>query len=113
MLLKREYIEYARVRALAQSIIDKEKGVEAFEDFRKTAFPWVDTQNKRDRLEHIKLLEQEVRKGVLGVTPLREGNKAVRSRMKTRIVQADPSAAVKPSADMKKLYAKLGSIVPT
>lgn len=93
-------------------MIDKEKGIEAFSEFRKIAFPWVETQGKRDRNEHVKLLEEEIRKGVLGVTPLRDSSKAVRSRLKTKVVQTDAGLSKKPTDDMKKIYSKLGSIVP-
>lgn len=108
--LKKEYIEYARLRALAQSIIDREKGPEAFDDFKKVALPWVETQKQREQAETIKFLQEEIKRGAFTVTPHLMPNAAVRSRLKTKVVEAD-SREVDPAL-RKALSKKIGAIVP-
>jgi hypothetical protein len=117
LILKREQIEMSKLRALAQAMVNKEKGPEAFDEFRKVAFPWVETQQKRDRAQHIKLLQDEIKRGVLGVTPLWEANKQIRSRMKTKVVEATPEmreerATRRSSIEQRKINSKLGSVIP-
>lgn len=70
LAMKLETIEHARLRALAQIVIDKDKGVEAFEEYMKIAFPYLEATKRRDREEHIAILNREVQKGVLAVTPM-------------------------------------------
>ena len=55
-VLKKEQIEHARLRTLAQALVDKEKAVEVFQEYQKTAFPWIATQKRRDKEEHVRLL---------------------------------------------------------
>jgi hypothetical protein len=117
-VLKKEYVEHARLRALATAIVNKEKAGEAFDEYRKEAFPWVETQTKRDNAAHAKLLQDEVKRGVLGIRPLWEANQQakVRSRMKTKVVAAEkplldkrPPGSTDPK--MKNIYSKLGSVI--
>ena len=105
-VLKKEHIEHARLRALAQGIVNKEKAVEAFEEYQHTAFPWIATQKRRDAQAHVKLLADEVRRGGLSIRPLWE--KPLRSRLKTRIVERSQRS----EKEMTKLYEKLGTVVP-
>lgn len=116
LILKKEYIEYSRLRALAQAIVNKEKGPEAFDEFRKTAFPWVETQQKRDRESHIKILQDEIKRGVLEIRPMVDPGKAIRSRLKTRVVEATPEQVQRlrrSSPEARKVYSKMGSVLPT
>jgi hypothetical protein len=100
----REQIEHARLRALAQAVVNKEKAVEAFEEYLKAAFPWLETQKRRDVQHFVKLLGDEVKRGALGIRPLWE--KPVRSRLKTRVVQR------RSEKSMDDIYEKLGMTVP-
>lgn len=112
LVLKKEYIEYSRLRALAQSIINKEEGPKAFDEFKKAAFPWVETQAKRDREEHIKILQNEIKRGTLAIRPLWDATKQVRSRLKTKVVEADHSEPMRRSSpEARKVYSKMGGIV--
>jgi hypothetical protein len=106
-VLKKEMVEHARLRALAQSIVAKDKGVEAFDDYQKVAFPWFETQKKREKLDHLKLLFEEVKRGGLAVTPMAE--KPMRSRLKTRVIERE---AQRDDKSMNDLYSKLGMVVP-
>lgn len=116
LILKKEQIEFARLRVLAQSIINKEKGPEVYDEFRKAAFPWVETQKNRDKNATIKVLMEEVKRGALGIVPLWENNRQVRSRMKTKIVDASTlqpeQARRRSTSEEKKIYEKMGSLVP-
>lgn len=111
-VLKKEFIEHARLRALATSIINKDKGPEAFDEYRKEAFPWVETQQKRERDETVNRLQEEVKRGVLGIKPLWEAKQTskVRSRLKTRVVEAE-KPLLENKEKMKNIYSKLGSVV--
>jgi hypothetical protein len=110
-VLKREYIEHARLRALAQSIVAKDKGKEVFDDYMKVAFPWHETQKKRDVTEHIRILKAEVEKGNLSIKPLWQGKDKMRSRLKTKVIERKEGPMRTPE-EMNKLYSKLGKVVP-
>ena len=109
-VLKRDLIEHARLRALATAIINKDKAADIFEEYKNEAFPWVVTQKKRDNEATIKLLNDEVKRGALGIRPLWEATKKVRSRMKTRVIEAERPLLQKSKEDMARLYSKLGSM---
>jgi hypothetical protein len=107
-VLKRDLIEHARFRALATAITNKDKASEIFEEYRKEAFPWVETQKNRDTQNTVRLLQEEVKRGAMGIRPLWEATKKVRSRMKTRIVEAErPDTPQRSKEEMNKLYSKL------
>jgi hypothetical protein len=111
-VLKKEQIEHARLRALAQAIISKDKGKEVFDDYMKVAFPWLETQKQRDRSDHVRILLDEVKKGGLSIRPLWQETK-MRSRTRTVTVNRDSKPATAASrAASNKLYSKLGRIVP-
>lgn len=109
-VLKKEQIEHARLRALAQSIIAKEKGKEVFDEYMKVAFPWLETQKKRDTAEHVRILMDEVKKGGLGIKPLWQGQDKMRSRLKTKVVER--AEAQRTPEQLSKLSKKLGRTVP-
>lgn len=114
LVLKKEHIEHARLRTLAQAIINKEKGPEVFEEYRKTAFPWVETQKKRDQQDHVRILAEEVKRGALGIRALwgDESKTKVRSRLKTRVVETEDVGHKRTPEELRQLYSKLGSVVP-
>lgn len=110
-VLKKEQVEHARLRALAQAIIAKEKGKEVFDEYMKVAFPWLETQKSRDKEDHVRILMEEVKKGALGIKPLWQ-DQPMRSRMKTLVVNKDTPVKPKSREEQNELYAKLGKIVP-
>jgi hypothetical protein len=109
-VLKKEQIEHARLRALAQAVISKDKGKEAFDEYMKVAFPWLATTKRREKDDHLKVLFAEVKKGGLSIKPLWE--EKMRSRLKHRVVERDAPPPPKTRDEMNQLYAKLGKIVP-
>jgi hypothetical protein len=111
-VLKKEQIEHSRLRALAQAIINKEKGKDVFDEYMKVAFPWLETAKQRDKTNHVRILMEEVKKGTLGIKPLWQETK-MRSRLRTRVVEREEKpASPKTREGMNKLYSKLGRIVP-
>ena len=72
LMMKLETIEHARFRALSQIIIDQEKGVEAFEEYMKLAFPYLDAVQSRDKQNLLDELKREVRRGPMMIKPLPE-----------------------------------------
>ncbi len=108
LLMRLEDIEHAKLRALAQIFMDKEKGVEAFDDYMKKAFPYLDSIKNKEKSDHIKALERWVKSGPMKVTPLTTPK--MQSRLKTKA-----AAGPKKKFDEKKadaLYSKLGSTLP-
>jgi hypothetical protein len=65
-----EDVEHARFRALAQLIVDKDQGVEAFEDYMRIAFPAMEARKQTRSNMAKELLAQELARGPLKVTPL-------------------------------------------
>jgi hypothetical protein len=107
--MRLEEIEHARFRALSQLIVDQEKGVEAFEEYMKVAFPYLDAVKKKDRQQHINILKEWTKRGPMKVTPL--GQPKLRSRMKQRTTsEEDRRRAATKAGGLSK---KLGRIVPT
>jgi hypothetical protein len=105
--MKLESIEHARFRALAQIIVDQEKGVDAFEEYMKLAFPYLEASQKRDRQRFIDVLKQETGMGPMRVREIQQPK--AQSRLKKRIVRSDAKPATEKHG---KLYDKLGNVVP-
>ena len=111
-VLKKEQVEHARLRALTQAILNKDKGKEVFDEYMKLAFPWLETQKVRDKDDHVRILLEEVKKGGLTIKPLWQ-DKALRSRMKTKVIERTAAPPKKTREEMNKLYGKLGKVIPT
>lgn len=105
LLMKLESIEHARFRALSQIVVDKDKGVEAFEEYMKIAFPYLEATQSRERNEYIDLLQKEATRGPMVVTPLEMPK--MQSRLKKRVVRAQQRDKAS-----QTLYEKLGDTVP-
>lgn len=106
-VLKKEQIEYARDLALAQIQIDKERGLERFNEYRKEMFPWVDTAKKREEDAHKEILEKVVKGGPLVVRAMHQ------PRLKSRLVQrVEKKASPEQRRQQDDLYKKLGKTIP-
>lgn len=109
--MKQEEIAHARIRALAQIMVNKEKGPEVFEEYMKSAFPWIETVKRRTNAEQIKLLQEEVKRyGAIAIKGPLWQKKAIRSRLKT--VEVEKGSSSRSTEDINKLYAKLGPVLP-
>jgi hypothetical protein len=104
LLIQQEAIEHARFRALAQIIVDQEKGVEAFEEYMKIAFPYLTSAKRREKQQYIELLKKEAMRGPIGVTPVTMPS--VNSRMKKKLMTPAKRA------ETNSLYQKLGDTIP-
>lgn len=97
-----ENIEHAKFRAQAQIFMDQEQGVEAFEEYMKIAFPYLESVKQREKADHIKALEDWVGRGPMKITPMLAPK--MQSRMKHKVVSSerkvDPEKA-------NKLYEKI------
>lgn len=82
---KTEAIDLAKFRALAQLIVDKDKGIEAFEEYMKVAFPGFENRKQAENADMRKQLKDWTDSGAINVVPLQEPT--ARSRMKTKMVQ--------------------------
>ena len=100
-MLKKEQIEHARLRALAQAIVSKEKGKEVFEK-----------QKKQTHGDVIKALNAEVSRGSLGIKPLWQAK--TQGRHKTRTVEKAAAPSTPESREKRgTFYTKLGKMMPT
>lgn len=108
--LQREQMEHAQTRAIIQTIANREKASEAFEDYKKARFPWIESSQARDKVNHIKQLMEEVKKGPIQITAQHAPSK-MRSRLKTKVIERTDAAKAKIAAEQKKIYEKVGSIV--
>jgi len=100
--MKQEAIEHAKLRAIAQIIIDKEKGAEAFEEYMKLAFPYAEATKRREKDHYIKMLNDEISKGSLRVTPME--NPVMRSKIATAKSKKKGNAALTRSIGRKLSY---------
>ena len=107
LLMRLESIEHSKFRASAQLIIDKEKGVEAFEAYMKAAFPYLEATKREQNRDVMTQLSKEVKKGAIQIRPMVE--QKVRSKLKTRLVKR---ATPKTKKESNALYGKLGDTVP-
>lgn len=107
LLMRLESIEHARFRASAQLILDKDKGVEAFEAYMKTAFPYLEATKREQNKDVISQLSKEVQRGAIQITPMVE--QKVRSKLKTRLVKRTTPTT---KEEANRLYGKLGETVP-
>lgn len=103
--MRLESIEHARFRALAQILISKEHGTEAFEEYMKLAFPYLEATNRKRNEEAIRVMEQEIKRGPLVVKP--QQTTVLKSKMQSRILSRKKPLTPE-QADA--LYRKLGSI---
>ena len=85
LLIKRDEIEFAKIRAILQAIVNKEEAQKSLESYRDLQFPYYRKMQQTDRDKHIKQLMSEVSKGPIAVFPMEE--KRVKSRLKTRMVK--------------------------
>jgi len=105
LMMKLETIEHARFRALSQIIIDQEKGVEAFEEYMKLAFPYLEAVKSRDKEQLLEILHREVKRGPLLITPMKQPT--VTSRLRKRV-----EARKRSREEQNKLYTSLRKIEP-
>lgn len=112
-VLKREQIEHARLRALAQAIVSKDKGPEAFDAYLKMALPWLTQQKNREKEDHVRVLMEEVKKGGLRIKAPLWQEATMRSRLRMRVVERqEPIVRSKSREEMNVLYTKLGKSIP-
>ena len=91
--MKLETIEHARLRALAQLLVDKDKGVEAFEEYMKLAFPYAEATKRKEKDDYIKRLKSEIGRGAIRVVPLKSPTLTSRvgtAKQRSRRTAADP-----------------------
>jgi len=80
--------EHAQFRALAQILVDKDKGVEAFEDYMRIAFPSLESRKNRREDNMREALKEWTSKGPIKVIPLHEERRG-KSKLKQRLVKIE------------------------
>lgn len=105
LLVKQETVEHAKFRALSQIIIDKNKGIEAFEEYMKVAFPYLEAIKKRERVEPMKQLKEWVSRGPMSIRVLSQ------PKLSSRVVTAKSRTQPQTAAEEKRLYKKIGRTI--
>jgi 2-oxo-4-hydroxy-4-carboxy--5-ureidoimidazoline (OHCU) decarboxylase len=105
--MRLETIEHARFRALAQIYVDKEKGIEAFEEYVKIAFPYMTAVKDRSKEAAHNALKSWVGSGQIMVRAMPEskGKSKMRAKLTKTTTQTREQA--------ESLYKKMGNVVPT
>lgn len=103
-VLKQQNITFLRDLALAQVIVNKKYDV--FEDLQKEMFPWMETAKKRDRVDHIKHLMEEVKRGPLTVSA--SAVPTMKSRLSKQVKRVQLTESDK--RKQNDLYKKMGSM---
>jgi hypothetical protein len=103
-LMQEETVEHAKLRALSQILIDKSKGIEAFEEYMKVAFPYLETVKLRDKENMKKVLADWIAQGPLGVRPTTAN---VKPRI-NRTQSAPPKG--RSAAETRQLYQRLRDV---
>lgn len=102
-VMKERNITFLRDLALAQVIVNKKYDV--FEDYQKELFPWLETAKKRERVDHIKKLMEEVRRGPISISAAHVPS--VKSRLGNKVRKVVVDDAVR--KQQNDLYKKIGS----
>jgi hypothetical protein len=102
-VMKQQQIAFLRDLALAQVIVSKKYDV--FEDYQKEMFPWLETAKKRDKVDHIKKLIEEVQRGPISVSA--SPVPSVKSRLNSKIKRVVMSDTLR--KQQNDLYKKMGS----
>lgn len=85
--------------------------MQAFEDYMKTAFPYIEVAKKRTDDETRKLLLREVQRGpITGITPMvpMKG----KSRLRTKVLNVEEVRRTDWAPKANNLLKKVGRIVP-
>jgi len=85
LLVKREENELAKWKALVQAIVKPDAGPASWDEYFKTAFPWVSVAKGREKDDFIKRLKEEIARGPIEIQK-KQDNKAFRSRLKTKYI---------------------------
>lgn len=78
------------VRAIAQSIVNKDEALKAFDDYTKVNFPWNEKTKDREKKDFIALLQKEVKRGPIVISPHAEPKAKSRLAGRTKVVEATP-----------------------
>lgn len=107
LLMKLEAVEHARFRALAQILVNADKGQEVFDEYMKVAFPYMEATKEKGKKEAHKVLESWVKQGALGVTPMQQPT--MRSKLKTRMASR---SSPQTQQELDSFYNKLDHTMP-
>lgn len=105
LLIRKDQIEYLKVRAIVQATVNKEAADKALSEFRDAQLPYLPKVQKDDRSMHIKKLMEEVGRGEMSITPVMQ--KRVKSKMRHKVVQRDETRV----AQANRIAKKVGGIV--
>lgn len=103
-------MEVSQTFALIQTMVKPDKASEAFEDYRKARFPWVESSKKKSRAADIKQLMDEVKRGPLVVTP--QISPRLKSHLKARVLERQVPSTPAAVKEQRHIYASMGPTIP-
>ena len=109
--LQKEQMEFEQTFAIIQTMLSKDKAKDAFDAYKKSRFPWIESSKQKQQAEDIKRLMDEVKRGALMISP--QASPRLRSRLKAKIVQRQPlpvDGTV--TKEQKQIYEKIGQMIP-
>jgi len=104
LLIRKDQIEFLKVRALIQATVNKEAADKALSEYRDAQLPYLPKVQKDDRSMHIKKLMEEVGRGEMSITPVMQ--KRVKSKMRHKVVQRDEAR----NAQANRIAKKVGGL---
>jgi len=96
--MMREEAEFLKWRSLVVMLIDKKQGGEAFDEYLKAAFPYLEVEKTREKSSIIEMLQKEVSRGPITIKKV--STPAVRSRLHGNKGRSD------------KVLARIGPTIP-
>lgn len=97
-IMMREEAEFLKHRALVVMLVDKKQGGEAFDEYLKAAFPYLEVEKNREKSAVLEMLQKEVSRGPLAIKKVSAPN--VRSRLHANHARSD------------KVLARIGPSIP-
>lgn len=108
LMIRREENDVAKTRVLIQTLVKQDSGPDAWNEYFKSVFPWVETAKTQEKQDWIKKLNEEVAKGPLVITAKHEVS--FRSRLKARVIQKQPNQD--PGPPLPRLKTKMAPAIP-
>lgn len=101
LLIRKDQIEFLKVRAMVQATVNKEAADKALAEYRDAQLPYLPKVQKNDRSMHIKKLMEEVGRGEMRITPVMQ--KQVKSKMRHKVIQRNDERFVQANRIAKKV----------
>jgi hypothetical protein len=101
--MMKEEAEFMKWRAIATLMVDRVKGAEAFDEYAKSAFPYLEKERSKEKNDLIEALRREVANGPISI------RKVGKPKAKSRLRASYDRNAIRSD----KVLSKIGPVIPT